>query len=55
MGGSAIGVRSTGKGKEEMDEDERITLFGDIPEAKKRKFILVDDPGKGGRVRVRVS
>merc|ERR1712000_418296 len=24
-------------------------------EAKKRKFILVDDPGKGGRVRVRVT
>jgi hypothetical protein len=38
-----------------MDEDERTTLFGDIPEAKKRKFILVDDPGKGGRVRVRVT
>lgn len=38
-----------------MDEDERITLFGDIPEAKKRKFILVDDPGKGARVRVRVT
>lgn len=40
---------------EEMAEEERITLFGDIPEAKKRKFILVDDPGKGGRVRVRVT
>ncbi|KAF8860173.1 hypothetical protein BDZ45DRAFT_588639 [Acephala macrosclerotiorum] len=53
-GGQAIGVRSS-KGKVEMDEDERITLFGDIPEAKKRKFILVDDPGKGGRVRVRVT
>ncbi len=38
-----------------MAEEERISLFGDIPEAKKRKFILVDDPGKGGRVRVRVT
>jgi len=38
-----------------MDEEERASLFGDIPEAKKRKFILVDDPGKGGRVRVRVT
>lgn len=38
-----------------MDEEERTSLFGDIPEAKKRKFILVDDPGKGGRVRVRVT
>ncbi len=40
---------------EELNEDERNSLFGDIPEAKKRKFILVDDPGKGGRVRVRVT
>jgi hypothetical protein len=38
-----------------MDEEERSSLFGDIPEGKKRKFILVDDPGKGGRVRVRVT
>jgi hypothetical protein len=41
--------------KPELDEDDRNTLFGDIPEGKKRKFILVDDPGKGGRVRVRVT
>lgn len=40
---------------EEIDEEERIKLFGDIPESKKRKFILVDDPCKGGRVRVRVT
>jgi hypothetical protein len=38
-----------------LDEDERNVLFGDIPEGKKRKFILVDDPSKGGRVRVRVT
>lgn len=43
------------RGAEDMDEEERITLFGDIPEAKKRKFVLVDDPAKGGRVRVRVT
>ena len=41
--------------KVELDEEERNSLFGDIPEAKKRKFILVDDPAKGGRVRVRVT
>lgn len=41
--------------KVELDEEARLSLFGDIPEAKKRKFILVDDPGKGGRVRVRVT
>lgn len=44
-----------GKGSEELTEEDRRALFGDIPEAKKRKFILVDDPGKGGRVRVRVT
>jgi hypothetical protein len=46
---------SNSKGTEELNEEERNSLFGDIPEAKKRKFILVDDPGKGGRVRVRVT
>lgn len=50
-----ITARSHAKGTDDMDEEERITLFGDIPEAKKRKFILVDDPAKGGRVRVRVT
>jgi hypothetical protein len=38
-----------------LTEEDRKALFGDIPEAKKRKFILVDDPGKGARVRVRVT
>lgn len=37
------------------EEDERDTaLFGNLPEAKRRKFILVDDPQRGTRVRVRV-
>lgn len=30
------------------------SLFGDIPDHKRRKFILVDDPHRGSRVRVRV-
>lgn len=30
------------------------SLFGDIPDNKRRKFILVDDPHRGSRVRVRV-
>jgi hypothetical protein len=38
-----------------LNDEDRASLFGDIPDAKKRKFILVDDPGKGGRVRVRVT
>jgi hypothetical protein len=38
-----------------QDEEERnIALFGDLPEAKRRKFILVDDAQRGTRVRVRV-
>ncbi|KAI9709997.1 MAG: hypothetical protein M1820_003075 [Bogoriella megaspora] len=36
-------------------EDERNTaLFGDLPESKRRKFILVEDTQRGTRVRVRV-
>ncbi|KAI9772737.1 MAG: hypothetical protein M1840_000332 [Geoglossum simile] len=31
-----------------------LSLFGDVPEHKRRKFILVDDPHRGSRVRVRV-
>ncbi|KAH8660832.1 hypothetical protein BGZ60DRAFT_471717 [Tricladium varicosporioides] len=52
---TAIPASSSRHSKTELDEEERVCLFGDIPEAKKRKFILVDDPGKGGRVRVRVT
>lgn len=36
------------------DEERNTALFGDLPEAKRRKFILVDDPHRGARVRVRV-
>lgn len=39
--------------KEEDDEKKRH-LFGDVPESKRRKFILVDDNQRGTRVRVRV-
>ncbi|KAI9812217.1 MAG: hypothetical protein M1832_000486 [Thelocarpon impressellum] len=35
-------------------EEKNVELFGDLPEAKRRKFILVDDPHRGARVRVRV-
>lgn len=50
-----ISARAKSHSREQLSEEERKSLFGDIPEAKKRKFILVDDPGKGGRVRVRVT
>jgi len=49
--GSAIAARDRAK----AEDDDRSSLFGDVPEGKKRKFILVDDPHKGQRVRVRVT
>lgn len=46
----------TGNDSSEADQErETAELFGDIPEAKKRKFILVEDPVRGGRTRVRVT
>ena len=39
---------------EKRNEDD-IALFGDIPEEKKRKFILVEDTQKAARVRVKVT
>lgn len=38
------------------ENDERTTaLYGDLPESKRRKFILVDDTARNTRVRVRVT
>ncbi|KAI1080187.1 hypothetical protein F5B20DRAFT_580583 [Whalleya microplaca] len=42
--------------RQSRDDDENPEgLFPDIPEAKKRKFILVDDTKRGCRLRVRVT
>jgi hypothetical protein len=50
---SAISARSV---RAKSEDEDTTSLFGDIPEARKRKFILVEDPSKtGGRVRVRVT
>ena len=38
----------------EDEEDKQRALFGDVPESKRRKFILVQDDQRGTRVRVRV-
>lgn len=38
----------------EQDEEENA-LFGDLPEGKRRKFILVEDTQKNARVRVKVT
>ncbi|KAK5991001.1 hypothetical protein PT974_09276 [Cladobotryum mycophilum] len=37
------------------DDDNNHGLFPDIPEAKRRKFILVEDNVRGSRLRVRVT
>lgn len=39
---------------DQKTEDD-IALFGDIPEDKRRKFILVEDTQKNARVRVKVT
>ncbi len=41
-------------GKEEAENRKR-KLFGDVPEGKRRKFILVEDVDRNTRVRVRVT
>ena len=46
-------VASATPKKEEVDR-RNSALFGDVPESKRRKFILVDDPVRNSRVRVRV-
>ena len=39
-----------------VENDEKTTaLYGDLPESKRRKFILVDDTARNTRVRVRVT
>lgn len=48
-------VPASGKLNENEDPDpESSALFGDLPEGRRRKFILVEDPQRGCRVRVKV-
>lgn len=51
---SALANPITASTKNEEDEQTKHNLFGDVPESKRRKFILVDDSQRGTRVRVRV-
>lgn len=57
-GSTTLATPITASVKDDGDEDaanrQRATLFGDVPESKRRKFILVDDTQRGTRVRVRV-
>lgn len=48
---AAVPTTSASRGS---GSERNVELFGDLPEAKRRKFILVDDPHRGARVRVRV-
>lgn len=47
--GQAIAAQS------KAEDDDSVDVFGHFPEAKRRKFILVEDPIKQSRVRVRVT
>lgn len=52
-GHASVAARRGGHGAAGSDEPE--DLFPDIPEAKKRKFILVEDSDRQSRLRVRVT
>jgi hypothetical protein len=41
--------------KDEEKSEEGNELFGELPEGKRRKFILVEDTQKNARVRVKVT
>ena len=54
--GSSHVIAASSSARAKSEDDDNASLFGDIPEARKRKFILVEEPnGKGNRVRVRVT
>ncbi|KAH3978055.1 hypothetical protein HBI73_186560 [Parastagonospora nodorum] len=50
----ATGV-AVSKQQDQDEEERKLAMFGDLPESKRRKFILVDDAQRGTRVRVRVT
>ncbi|RMD43443.1 hypothetical protein DV735_g1684, partial [Chaetothyriales sp. CBS 134920] len=50
-GGPAAMVSESARRRSQED----IALFGDVPEEKRRKFILVEDTQKASRVRVKVT
>ncbi|KAF2968520.1 hypothetical protein GQX73_g5018 [Xylaria multiplex] len=54
-GGSHHGPIAAKRHNREEEDVNPEGLFPDIPESKKRKFILVDDNKRGGRLRVRVQ
>ncbi|KAK2007574.1 hypothetical protein LZ32DRAFT_46318 [Colletotrichum eremochloae] len=55
MGSGSHGGAVTARRHSRSDNGEPEDLFPNIPEAKKRKFILVEDNVRGSRLRVRVT
>ena len=57
LGGHMHGTGSAVAVKRKVEEDAETTsaIYGDLPESKRRKFILVDDTQRNNRVRVRVT
>ncbi len=55
LGGPHHGPIAAKRHNREEEDVNPEGLFPDIPESKKRKFILVDDNRRGGRLRVRVQ
>jgi len=53
--GSAIATSGGRRPSRSEDDSSPPDLFPDIPDAKKRKFILVEDNVRGSRLRVRVT
>ncbi|TGJ78928.1 hypothetical protein E0Z10_g9840 [Xylaria hypoxylon] len=55
LGGPHHGPIAAKRHNREEEDVNPEGLFPDIPDSKKRKFILVDDNRRGGRLRVRVQ
>lgn len=52
--GQAATLATSSSDMKEEDEETKRALFGDVPDSKRRKFILVEDTQRATRVRVRV-
>ena len=52
--GRPVGTAAIASADKSDDEDQKNALFGDLPEGKRRKFILVEDQQQNKRVRVKV-
>ena len=52
--GRPVGTAAIASTDKSDDEDQKNALFGDLPEGKRRKFILVEDQQQNKRVRVKV-